>query len=208
MFVLTICLINQCSEKNRIISQNNNNIEALSDSIKYYKDKDGLNITSILQLEFSNQKQFTELELKNKDIQKLQKLVKKYKKELAESGVAITGETVIKYVDKPIIIHDTITNDTNYVIDNEWINCLVNKNNFNLKVRNEFDIIIGKRQNKPFVDIKNYNPYVTTTSLRSVKFEDNRRKNWILSGGISYGFNGSKFTPLIGLSFGYKIIEF
>jgi hypothetical protein len=124
---------------------------ALNSELIKYKNKNGENVAKIKVIETERRKDFLKMESQDVTIKKLQKLVKETKPE-----TAIIIETVTK-IDTFTIID---TNGYFYFTD-EWIELIGNAKdtlNFDLKVKNEFQLI----EKKDYLELTNVNPYTST----------------------------------------------
>jgi hypothetical protein len=176
--------------------------DALNSELIKYKTKDGLNVAKIKVIETERRKDFLKMESQDETIKKLQKLVKEKKPEQA-----IIIETVTK-IDTFTIID---TNGYFYFTD-EWIELIGTAKdtlNFDLKVRNEFQLI----EKKDYLELTNINPYTSTESLRIYK-DTPRRKRFVVGAGVGAGIGYDVLTkkPTInaGIYIGlyYKLFEF
>lgn len=187
LFIFSGFLVLKIQDLNRERKESLNLINALGDTIKIWKDKDGLNRSKISVLESYRTQDFLTLQTKDKQILELQKRVKEYKDKLKEgsSVTIIKGETVydtiyetkdsIREILGEISIIDTI--------DNEWITSIFGFNKdstlYSLKVRNDYTIVIGEEKQgflkprKPFAEVINENPYSVTDTLRTYRVSTN-----------------------------------
>lgn len=187
LFIFSGLLILKIQDLNRERKESLNLINALGDTIKIWKDKDGLNRSKISVLESYRTQDFLALQTKDKQILELQKRVKEYKDKLKEgsSVTIIKGETVydtiyetkdsIKEILGEISIIDTV--------DNKWITSVFGFNKdstiYSLKVRNNYTVVIGEEKQgflkprKPFAEVINENPYSVTDTLRTYRVSTN-----------------------------------
>lgn len=163
---------------------------ALNDTIKIWKDKDGLNHAKISVLQTKSSQDFIDLQSKDKTIQELQAIVKENKKRLGKKGsvTIIKGDTKYDTVYKTkdsirIVLGDKTISDS---IHNDWITSTFGFTSdstfFTLQVRNDYSIIIGEdpqglfKKKKPFAEVVSHNPYSEIDTLRTYQVEDNRPK--------------------------------
>lgn len=201
-------------------------IDALSDDLHTYKDKDGLNNAYINNFKLSNAKDLLRIKTQDSTIKKLQDLVKDYKGKLQSavvfgSSTNSNGTTITKYIPGDTVIIDSIA----YVYpkyETQWSNkwetgyILAERDSIKrqIKIKNEYEITIGEpksglfsRKQSSQVQIKNLNPNTETTELRSISVETRQKK---LGVGISVGIAlGKEFslTPYVGLGLNYNIIS-
>ena len=76
LFLLLSLMFRECSSRDKEINSKRL-IEQLNDSLRSYRDKEGKMISKISSIEVDNMSFFKQLEVKDKTIQELQKLVKK-----------------------------------------------------------------------------------------------------------------------------------
>lgn len=187
LFIFSGFLVLKIQDLNRERKESLNLINALGDTIKIWKDKDGLNRSKISVLESYRTQDFLTLQTKDKQILELQKRVKEYKDKLKEgsSVTIIKGETVydtiyetkdsIREILGEISIIDTV--------DNKWITSVFGFNKdstiYSLKVRNNYTVVIGEEKQgflkprKPFAEVINENPYSVTDTLRTYRVSTN-----------------------------------
>lgn len=187
LFIFSGFLVLKIQDLNRERKEYLNLINALGDTIKIWKDKDGLNRSKISVLESYRTQDFLTLQTKDKQILELQKRVKEYKDKLKEgsSVTIIKGETVydtiyetkdsIREILGEISIIDTV--------DNKWITSVFGFNKdstiYSLKVRNNYTVVIGEEKQgflkprKPFAEVINENPYSVTDTLRTYRVSTN-----------------------------------
>lgn len=187
LFIFSGFLVLKIQDLNRERKESLNLINALGDTIKIWKDKDGLNRSKISVLESYRTQDFLTLQTKDKQILELQKRVKEYKDKLKEgsSVTIVKGETVydtiyetkdsIREILGEISIIDTV--------DNKWITSVFGFNKdstiYSLKVRNNYTVVIGEEKQgflkprKPFAEVINENPYSVTDTLRTYRVSTN-----------------------------------
>ena len=99
IITITIIIIFNIKSCNNTI-KNNRLIESLNDSISYYKDKNGILHSKISVIEVERMKDFTKLNLTNKELKELQELVKKYKNVKSATIIKTETKVVEKIVNK------------------------------------------------------------------------------------------------------------
>ncbi len=209
IFILLFLLL----DKRREAIETHNILEASNVSIKKWKNSYNETNAKVQVLETEKLKTFTELQFKDSLIQRLQKAVKDSKKVLKKEGSSITIVETITKIDTIMITSrnkDTITSS----FKDKWIDLRVNHINnqskFDLKIYNDYEVILGKeRKNifhkyKPFVKIKNRNPYTDTKDMVAYRNFKKERKFGV---GPSLGINyDGKFV--LGLTVTYILWEF
>ena len=103
LFLLLSLMFRECSSREQEISSKKL-IAQLNDSLQSYRDKEGKMISKISSIEVDNMYFFKQLEVKDKTIKKLQKLVKKGT--LAAS--IIKTETKVDTVFRTTKVKDTV----------------------------------------------------------------------------------------------------
>ena len=184
-------------------------IESLNDSIQYYKDSYNVLHSKISIIEADN---FTKINSKNKDIQELQELVKRYKNVQAATVIKTETKVVEKIVNKPIL--DTISKETAYYskFDLEgfvWGEIIAKKDSTDLilNIRNDFNIVSHYEKGKLVLDVSDKNPYSITKSQRSY-INLPKQKKWGLGISAGYGANKNGLSPYIGLGVNYNLLSF
>ena len=204
---------------------------ASQETVKYWKNKDGENMAKISVLTSTSAKAFTKIVCKDDTIKQLQKLVKKYEKQLSNSGSATIIQTITEYDTTYVSTHqlDTIYFPTSTILDsvsNRWIKSrfgFVNGNTvFSLNVANDYSLVIGEesrgffKRKETFAEVTNHNPYTTTKTLRTYQVAVQRQKRWgvgpnfsvsaipVLTGGSQF----LQFLPTVGIGVQYNFINF
>ena len=184
-------------------------LESLTDSIKYYKDNYNVLHSRISIIEADN---FTKIKSKDKDIQELQELVKKYKNVQAATVIKTETKVVEKIVNKPIF--DTISRETAYYSKFDldgfvWGEIIAKKDSTDLilNIRNDFNIVSHYDKGKLVLDVSDKNPYSITKSQRSY-INLPKQKRWGLGINAGYGVSKSGLSPYIGLGVNYNLINF
>jgi len=198
---------------NRRDSQIQDNlISALNDSMRTYKDKDGLNHSERQIIETISPQDFLDITVKDKEIQKLQALVKQYKNQLGKQGsvAIISTETTVdtSYTKATTIKDENFTWKDS--IDNKWIFLKYDldrvaganpKVHVQLKVTNEYFVINKEEKQgwfkrpKYYAEVVNRNPYSRTLSQTTYQVtNDYRPKNWHIGPGVFYGISND-FKP-------------
>lgn len=184
-------------------------IESLTDSIQYYKDNYNVLHSKISIIEADN---FTKINSKDKDIQELQELVKRYKNVKAATFIKTETKIVEKIVNKPVL--DTVSKETAYYskFDLEgfvWGEIIAKKDSTDLilNIRNDFNIVSHYDNGKLVLDVSDKNPYSITKSQRSY-INLPKQKKWGLGISAGYGANKNGLSPYIGLGVNYNLLSF
>jgi hypothetical protein len=218
------------------LKEQTNLVSSLNDTVKIWKDKDGLNHAKIEVIKTSSNKDFINLQSKDKEIVELQQLVKQYKKQLSKPGSSATNFTSETKIDNSFgIKKDTIEtkvvgNDTiklhKYEYDIslkdkkgiEWVSgkAVATKDSLHLeqKIINKYSVIIGEesqgwfKPKKPFVEVINLNPFSETTKVKTYQVETKPIKKIGIGPGVYYGI-GNSFQPqvFVGIGIQYNFIR-
>lgn len=208
--------------------------EAAASELQTWKDKDGYNRGRIAVLETESAKTFLAYQTQDTLIRELQSEVKGMKKYLKKQGsvTIIEGETKIDTVYKSgkeykSLFAGFITNS----LQNEWITSKfgfkldslpdgkfqIDSTLFNLNVRNKYSLTIGREptgflglgKGKPFADIKNFNPYTSTTALRTYQVELPPPKRFGVGPVVAYGLGpNGQFGWFVGVGGTWTLIRF
>jgi len=218
------------------LKEQTNLVSSLNDTIKIWKDKDGLSHTKIEVIKTQSTKDFISLKSKDKEIIALQEVVKKYKKQLSKPGNSATNfssTTTISNsfgIKKDTIEIKVVGNDTiklqKYEYDIslkdkkgiEWVtgNAIVTKDSLYLeqKIINDYTVIIGEesqgwfKPKKPFVEVTNLNPFSETTKLKTYQVETKPIKKIGIGPGVYYGIGNSfQSQVFIGIGIQYNFIR-
>lgn len=203
---------------------------ALTDTLKVYKTKDGLNAAKIQVIETEREKDF--LRIKNLEglNLELQNLVRNKDKEIDKLNTALILASETKYVDTTRIFYpiggDTIIFSQSTLLDkinNEWIDATFGfKRGFSyidLRIRNQYNVLIGYegrtlfKPGIPYARVVNLNPYTITSDMKVYQVSLPRPNRFGLS--IQTGFGGLYdlrsnnlgYGPYFGLGFNYTIFS-
>ena len=206
--IFIIFAFKRCKNDIREFS-NIDKLESLTDSIKYYRDNYNVLHSRISIIEADN---FTKIKSKDKDIQELQELVKKYKNVQAATVIKTETKVVEKIVNKPIF--DTVSRETAYYSKFDldgfvWGEIIAKKDSTDLilNIRNDFNIVSHYDKGKLVLDVSDKNPYSVTKSQRSY-INLPKQKRWGLGINAGYGVSKSGLSPYIGLGVNYNLINF
>lgn len=226
--LLVILYMQKCSGVKVSKESAANIYAALSDSLKYYKNKSGNTTARISVLETEKAKHFLVLQTKDVTVQQLQQVVKDYKDKLTKGSSVTLG--LIETVNKMTQITQIVKRDTIRVIDpngytdnfiyptyrdslrNEWIDYAAQMNKdtatLDLKISNKFSIIVGKDKKGPFADITTYNPYSAVKTSRTYQVAQPRPKKFGIGASSGVTYYNDKARPYIGIGLNYNIIRF
>lgn len=207
LFLLLSLMFKECSSREQEISSKRL-IEQLNDSLQSYKDKEGKMISRISTIEVDNMSFFKQLQVKDKTISELQKLVKKGT--LAAS--IIKTETKVDTVFRTTKIKDTvnITYETDFDVQGWiWGTVAMNRDTTSLRVftRDQYDIRLSKEKDGTYIDVINHNPFSTTQEVRSV-YKLPKQKKFGIGVNLGYGMTSYGLSPYIGLGINCNLINF
>lgn len=203
--------------------------EAITDTVKFYKNKDSLNVAKIQVMQTDKESDFLKIKNLTGTNLELQNLIKNKDKKIKDLNTALIHKDETVYIDTlrmyypiggdTIIFSQSVLLDT---INNKWINAKYGFNRglsyLDLKVYNEYQITIGYeggnlfRKGTPYGIVTNMNPFTSTKDMRVYQVSVPKQKRM----GISFqtGFGGVydmknsniSYGPYIGLGLNYNII--
>lgn len=186
--------------------------EVATDSLKTWKDKDGINRARIRVFESQEAKTFLRFKTTDSLILALQTKVAEFQKELKNSGsvTIFKTETRIDTVLKEVVItsHDTIIGEDGFVYIhpeyskrfnlNDWVKGKITMNSQELRLdsislKNVYSVVIGEEKQGlfkkpiPFVEVSNESPYSETNAVRTYRVTKAKRKMFGLGLYAGYG---------------------
>lgn len=207
--------VSTCS---RTKKQSRNNIEALKDTIKYFKDKNGNLVATKLAFESD----IKTLKLLNED---LYKEVENLKLKNSISNIVYVDGTIENEVHDTtfIVQHDTISNGfyRTFNFDNPPYRYLsgditYKNDSLGLKIDKDvvaFDYTIAMDKDN-HIYVKSNNPYVKYNEISGYTVPKPKRKRWSLgpSVNVGYGYNitgkqGAGLNVSVGVSLNYGIFQ-
>ena len=206
LFLLVSLMFKECTNREQEISSKRL-IAQLNDSLQSYRDKEGKMISKISSIEVDNMSFFKELEVKDKTIKELQKLVKKG----TLTASIVKTETKVDTIFKTVKIRDTLnlTFETDFNLkDWIWGTVAMNKDSTALRLftRDQYDITLSKEKDGTYVNVINHNPFSTTQEVRSV-YKLPKTKKWGLNISAGYCITPEGFKPYIGVGIGRTLIN-
>lgn len=228
-FIFALLWLDQCNKKRNAVEdaeqKSVNLINALNDSLRYFKNKDSLSVATISTISTESTKAFTDLNISNSEVKALQQEVKNYQSKL-KAGSSVTKasiNTIIKESGVTAVkAKDTIWLEDQVYIYSEYSDSLINKwityrarmnkdSAFKqIEIKNDFAVILGEEKGKPFADLITENPYSSTKSFRTYQIAVPKKKVKKIGIGpnMSYGFNSDfKKNIYIGLGIQYNFIR-
>ena len=231
IIILSFFIVRSCNQ-DKIISEKTNLISSLNDTIKIWKDKNGISHSKTEVIKTSSVNNFLKQNVKDEETKELQNAVKKDKNRLGKQGSVTKFNGIIEFEKEIPTLRDTIyipkdglvikkpVYNSSFDMDG-WvvgsIKASEDSTKINLKVKNDYTVIIGEEKTgflglgkrKPFVEVTNKNPYSETTSLKTYQVENYKIKRFGIGPNISYslGANGQLY-PTFGIGLQYNVIRF
>ena len=218
--------------QDKIISEKTNLINALNDTVKIWKDKNGISHSKTEVIKTSSISDFLKQNVKDKETKELQNVVKENKNRLGKQGSVTKFNGIIEFETEIPTLRDTVyipkdglvikkpVYNSSFDMDG-WVVGSVkaseDSTKINLRIKNDYTVIVGEEKTgflglgkrKPFVEVTNKNPYSETTSLKTYQVENYKIKRFGVGPNISYslGANGQLY-PTFGIGLQYNIIRF
>lgn len=223
LFVLFL-LFQEKINRHREKQDNVELINALSDSIRTYQNKNGDMVTTIAAIQTSSVDIFMKLNFVEEELLRLQEVVKDYDKKLkaggsvtnfkTETNVRKTDSTTLASLDSIVKGNKTYyypTYTSNY--KDKWLTYSTQSSKDSTLVHvsmvNEYSVVIGEQKGKPFADIINYNPYSTVQKVRTFQVSTPKPKKFGVGFLIGVGINSEgRLLPTIGAGLTYTPIRF
>lgn len=191
-------------------------INALNDSIRYYKDENRKKHSYIQVLETEKIETFLSLKTSNEEIKELQEVIRKNKNRNLNSATTLK---VITKVDT-LFVRDTVENFSRFSVDYDfdgWVYGSIRIEDttgvhMTTNIKNEFNIVQGVENGKQFLDITSKNPYSEVTTqrhwIKSTTIKQ-KNKNFGVGPNISVGVNANgNIQPFIGVGVQYNLLKF
>ena len=187
-----------------------------TDSVEYYKNQYNQTVARIGVIEASSADALLKLtNQKDSELIKLQELVSNYKNKLKKPGSSATTFTTQTVYDT--IYLDTVNREKlkgidsiSNTINNKWITLKYgwkkDSTYSHLKIRDEYDAVIGYDNDKLFADITTHNPYSTVKTIRSFNVKIPPEKKNHFGFNMTLGLDSKlKPTPVVGIGYSYGI---
>jgi hypothetical protein len=201
---------------------------AITDSLKMYKNKDSLNVAKIRVMQTDKESDFLKIKNLTGTNLELQSLIKNKDKKIKDLNTAL----ILK--DETIVIDtlrqyypiggDTVMFSQSVILDtisDKWINTIFGfRKGFSyldLKVYNEYQLTIGYeggnifRQGTPYAIVTNLNPYTVTKDMKVYQVNIPQKKFGVslqLGVGGLYDLNTKLlgYGPYAGIGFNYNFM--
>lgn len=227
---VAILLFSLLNEKRSDYKEQVELYNAITDTVKFYRNKDSLNVAKIQVMQTDKESDFLKIKNLTGTNLELQNLIKNKDKKIKDLNTALIHKDETVYVDTlrmyypiggdTIIFSQSVLLDT---INNKWINAKYGFNKgfsyLDLKVYNEYQITIGYeggnlfKKGTPYGVVTNMNPYTSTKDMRVYQVSVPKQKRMGISfqagfGGV-YDMKNSNigYGPYIGLGLNYNIIK-
>ena len=213
LFLMGICVtsIQKCSDNE---AKYRNNIEALTDSVTYYRAKDG----NMVAMKTAFTAEANELKQLNKELyDKIKGL--NVKPSTITNTVYLKGETEFLPQDTAYVVHhDTIAKgvDKKFNFNNEWRdlegNVSYHDDTLGVHITKDlvrFDYTVAMDKNNK-IYIKSDNPYVTVNEIEGFQIPKKKQKHWGVGPNVSMSWDpiNKKFVPTIGIGVQWSPITF
>lgn len=202
MFSCLLFSVNRCTYYKSV---NNNNIEAFTDSIHYYKDKNGELVASKLLVEG----EFNDLKRINSELYDKIKAMSIGGK--PDQVISVENTIVNEIHDTTIVVRDSVAK---FEFINKYRalsgNIHTSADSLNLKIDKDevyFNYTLALKGNK--VWISSDNPYVKFNEITGLTLPKVKQKKFGIGPSISAGINPitKKLDYMIGMSASYHILE-
>lgn len=227
---VAILLFSLLSEKRSDYKEQVELYNSITDTLRFYKNKDSLNVAKIQVMQTDKESDFLKIKNLTGTNLELQNLIKNKDKKIKDLNTALIHKDETVYIDTlrmyypiggdTIIFSQSVLLDT---INNKWINAKYGFNRglsyLDLKVYNEYQITIGYeggnlfKKGTPYGIVTNMNPHTSTKDMRVYQVSVPKQKRMGISfqtgfGGV-YDMKNSNigYGPYIGLGFSYNIIK-
>ena len=227
---VTILLFSLLSEKRSDYKEQVELYNSITDTVKFYKNKDSLNVAKIQVMQTDKESDFLKIKNLTGTNLELQNLIRNKDKEIKDLNTALIHKDETVYIDTlrmyypiggdTIIFSQSVLLDT---INNKWINAKYGFNRgfsyLDLKVYNEYQITIGYeggnlfKKGTPYGIVTNMNPYTSTKDMRVYQVSVPKQKRMGISFQTGFGGvydmknNNISYGPYIGLGLNYNIIK-
>lgn len=227
---VAILLFSLLNEKRSDYKEQVELYNSITDTVKFYRNKDSLNVAKIQVMQTDKESDFLKIKNLTGTNLELQNLIRNKDKKIKDLNTALIHKDETVYIDTlrmyypvggdTIIFSQSVLLDT---INNKWINAKYGFNKgfsyLDLKVYNEYQITIGYeggnlfKKGTPYGIVTNMNPYTSTKDMRVYQVSVPKQKRMGISfqagfGGV-YDMKNSNigYGPYIGLGLNYNIIK-
>lgn len=216
--VAILSSVRSCSDAKRKEKASIELINALGDSLKVTINKLGQQEAKIKVIETEDPEIFLKLQTKDAEIAALQHLVKNNIKDLISASIIKTHTDIIHSAPTTIIKTDTVENVVyptyHAKIDEDgWIvgTITANKDSItpNLRVHNEYDVVIKEEKGVPYANITNKNPFSSTTTYKTYNVTVPKPSNFGVGAIVGPGISTQgTFHGFVGVGIYYNFFRF
>lgn len=210
--ILAILLLRQCDRTNEL----DGFIEAYSDSITTYKDKNGQLTYKVQALEISSVGMLNYISSKDSSYNELKKLADLYKRKLDQTGDGVVIVNTVTELDTvTVLIPDSAGGRRFHYLD-RWVSLsglVTDSLRFDLSVDDDISVIQYTKKGKRYIDIKSASPYSTVKDIKSFTINE-KPKRWGIGvqvgGGLLYDpfLQTIHIGPSISVGLNYNFIVF
>lgn len=217
ILVLTVVILGViCVKSCHRIKNDEQNLYALSDTLVTYRNKDSSQTAKIASFQADKLSDLLKIKSSDSSVKRLQSLIRSNPK--ASSAIVVSTSTGINTTTvNTITRYDTVDNKVYPVYEShiqlqKWITgtsiATKDSTHLDLRIENDYDVVIKKESGKLNAYVINHNPYTTTTMLRAATLSAPAQKRFGIgpSAGVTY-YNG-KIHPYIGIGVNFNIIKF
>jgi hypothetical protein len=227
---VAILLFSLLSEKRSDYKEQVELYNSITDTVKFYRNKDSLNVAKIQVMQTDKESDFLKIKNLTGTNLELQNLIRNKDKKIKDLNTALIHKDETVYVDTlrmyypiggdTIIFSQSVLLDT---VNNKWINAKYGFNRglsyLDLRVYNEYQITIGYeggnlfKKGTPYGIVTNMNPYTSTKDMRVYQVSVPKQKRMGISFQTGFGGvydmknNNMSYGPYIGLGLNYNIIK-
>ena len=205
LFSSALLTVRTCHQDGTI-DEKNNLINSLNDTVKIWKDKDGLSNSKTSVITTRDPKDFLTIKSQDKTIQKLQQEVKNFEKQIKKGGSVtnFVSETKVTTTN-PTKIDTIVIDSTKHLVYRSEFNkdgwvfgntvATPDSTTVNIRTKDEYTLVVGFEntgflglgKGTPFSLVKNKNPYSTTPELKTYQVDIRRRQTWIVPTAVALG---------------------
>jgi hypothetical protein len=220
VLLFTALFIQTCEPEPKL--SQNELYNSLQDSLSFYKNKNGELVGTISTIQTSKIKDFLDIQSKDKEITRLQSLVKTYKNRMGAGsvagiittkGLAETRVATIVDTSKVYPVYFSEFNLDNWV----WGSIRASRDSTDIQVQYAEDIsFVLLRERKSIFhkyrytsEITVHNPYSSVQSYRTYQVKDKTRPKIVIGPNVGFNLTSEfKIVPTIGVGATFPLIIF
>ena len=203
LVALTISISIISKQKRNVVNQEQL-YNAITDTLKTWKDKDNLNLAKIQIMQTDKAKDFLNIKNLTGTNLELQNLIKSQKGKIKDLNAALILKSETTITDTTRVFYpiggDTIVFSKSILLDkivNEWINVTfgfkMGNSYFDMNLNNVYEVTMGYeggnlfKKGIPYATVKNLNPYTTTTDMKVYQVQIPKQKRFGIGLQVGYG---------------------